>query len=364
MLTQKKTFRVPELKLQSGSVLRDVEVGYETHGTLNSDGSNAVLICHFFSGTSHCAGRYQETDPEPGYWDAIIGPGKAIDTDRYFVISSDVLSNVNAKAPHVVSTGPASLNPSTGRVYGSQFPIVTIGDFVRVQHLLVQSLGVHHLHMVAGPSMGALQSLEWSAQFPSFVSRVMPVIGAGLSFEPYQISQLQQWCDPILMDPAFQNGDYYGTGLEPLAGLTHSLKLITFTALHPEWARRLFERRWADERDPLHELGAGFAVDRALNETAATRARFCDANALLRIARANQLFSIEDRLSALRARFLFIPASSDLLMTPAMIDRSIARLRSLGLSVDTFTIEGTGGHLDGLNAIAQASDAIRKFVNS
>jgi homoserine O-acetyltransferase len=364
VLVEKKTFRLPELLLQSGVRLPDVQVGYETYGTLNAEGTNAVLICHFFSGTSHCAGRFHESDPEPGYWDAVIGPGKAIDTNRFFVVSSDVLSNVNTKIPHVVATGPSSIDPSTGRPYGSRFPVITIGDFVTVQKALVDSLGINHLHAVAGPSMGALQTLEWSVRYPNFMDRVMPVIAPGLSAEPYLISQLQQWCEPVLRDPNFQGGNYYGTGREPIEGLAQSFKLITFMAVHQEWALKLFGRRLAEDGDPAKDMNAHFAIDRYLDEVGRTRAQLTDANALLRIARANQLFSIEERKRNIRAKFLMIPSSSDLLMTPGMFKRGLQELLDLGVSVETFTLEGTGGHLDGLNSIGLASDAIRKFMEN
>ena len=166
------------------------------------------------------------------------------------------------------------------------------------------------------------------------------------------------------MDPDFQGGDYDGTGREPMAGLSQSFKLITFTAVHQEWALRLFGRRFADAGDPNTDMKASFAIDHYLNEVGRTRAITTDANAVLRIARANQLFSVEDRKKNIRAKFLMIPAASDLLMTRASLDRGVKELRELGLSVDVFVIEGTGGHLDGLNAIGQTSDAIRKFIES
>jgi homoserine O-acetyltransferase len=212
--------------------------------------------------------------------------------------------------------------------------------------------------------MGALQSLEWSARFPDFVDRVMPAIGPGLSAEPYLISQLQQWCHPILKDPNFQGGDYDDTGRAPLEGLAHAFKLITFTAVHQDWALRLFGRRLADGGDPKTDMKAGFAIDHYLDEAGRTRALATDANAVLRIARANQLFSIEDRKKNIRAKFLMIPAESDLLMTPASLERGVKALRDLGLSVDVFTLKGDGGHLDGINLIGQASDAIRRFIEA
>lgn len=364
MIVQKQAFRIPELMLQSGARLEDVHIGYETYGTLNSAGTNAILIAHYFSGTSHCAGRFHESDPEPGYWDAIIGPGKAIDTNKYFVISADSIANVNAKVPHVISTGPSSIDPQTGRPYGSKFPVVSVADFVVSQKRLCDSLGIKHLHAVAGPSMGAFQSFEWAARYPHFVDRVMPVIPAGLALEPYLISSVQSWCMPILLDPDFQGGDYYGTGREPLAGLTQCFKLMTLNALHQDWAQRLFQRRWADERDPAKDMNATFAVERALDDAAKLRAQSGDANAILRTARAVQLFNIQDRKHLLRQKFLLIPAASDLMMAPPYFDRGLAELKALGLPIEVFVLQGSGGHLDGVNSMGQADHVIRKFLDS
>jgi homoserine O-acetyltransferase/O-succinyltransferase len=160
-LVEKKTFTLPSYTTVVGNTtLKDVKIGWESYGTLNADKSNAILITHYFSGTSHAAGRYKADDPAPGYWDAIIGPGKPLDTDKYFILASDTLVNLNAKDPNVVTTGPASIEPGTNRPYGPRFPIVTIRDFVNVQKALVESLGITRLAAVAGASMGALQAYE------------------------------------------------------------------------------------------------------------------------------------------------------------------------------------------------------------
>ena len=176
---------------QSGRTLKNVKVGWESYGTLNADKSNAILICHFFSGNSHAAGKYAEAEKVAGYWDAIIGPGKAIDTTKYFVFSSDTLVNLNAGRSQRDDHGPASIDPDTGKPYGIQrerkgFPIVSIRDFIEVQKKLVDSLGIKKLHMVGGASMGGLQTYEWAAAYPDMVGRIMPVISsaeadAGLS---------------------------------------------------------------------------------------------------------------------------------------------------------------------------------------
>src|SRR5215510_9640730 len=142
LLTEKKFFTLPQYTTAGGKTIKQVRVGYETYGKLNAAGTNAIFVPHFFSGNSHAAGRYKADDKAAGYWDSVIGPGKAFDTDKYFVFSADTLVNVNTKDPNTVTTGPASVNPATGKPYGMSFPIVTIRDFVNVQKALADSLGV------------------------------------------------------------------------------------------------------------------------------------------------------------------------------------------------------------------------------
>src|SRR3954463_4538753 len=150
MLVEKKVFELPHFTTRGGELLRNVRIGWESYGTLNRDRSNAILVTHYFSATSHAAGRYAADDALPGYWDPIIGPGKAIDTDKFFVLSSDTLVNLNAGDPKVVTTGPASIDPDTGKRYGMGFPVVSIDDFVAIQKALVESFGIRRLRAIAG----------------------------------------------------------------------------------------------------------------------------------------------------------------------------------------------------------------------
>src|SRR5438477_11226474 len=166
LITEKKFFILPQYTTQGGKTIKNVRVGYETYGKLNSSGDNAIFIAHFFSGTSHAAGRYKADDKAAGYWDAIIGAGKAIDTDKYFVVSADTLVNLNVKSPAVGTTGPSTINPDTGKPYGSAFPVVSMRDFVRAHKALIDSLGVKKLKAVAGASGGAIQAMEWGAAYP------------------------------------------------------------------------------------------------------------------------------------------------------------------------------------------------------
>src|SRR5580765_2966018 len=180
LLTEKKFFTLPQYTTVGGKTIKNVRVGYETYGRLNAAGDNAIFVPHFFSGNSHAAGRYKADEKAAGYWDAIIGPGKAIDTDKYFVVSADSLVNLNVKSPMVGTSGPATTNPDTGKPYGSSFPVVSIADFVRVHKALLDSLGVKKLAAAAGASMGSLQAMQWAAEYPDYVERVIHVIGPGL----------------------------------------------------------------------------------------------------------------------------------------------------------------------------------------
>ena len=201
LITEKKFFTLPQYTTQGGKPIKNVRVGYETYGKLNAAGDNAIFVPHFFSGNSHAAGRYKADEKTAGYWDAIIGPGKAIDTDKYFVLSADSLVNLNVKSPMVGTSGPATINPDTGKPYGSTFPVVTIGDFVRVHKALLDSLGVKRLVAVAGASMGSLQAMQWAAEYPDFVQRVIHVIGPGLDIHPYVLELADVWAGPIKLDP-------------------------------------------------------------------------------------------------------------------------------------------------------------------
>src|SRR5215472_5652911 len=198
---EKKTFTLPSYTTVAGKAIKTVRVGYETYGTLNAAGDNAIFIPHFYSGTSHAAGKYKPTDAAPGYWDPIIGSGKPIDTDKYFVISADALTNLNTKDPNVTTTGPASINPDTGKPYGMSFPVVSYTDSVRVHKALVDSLGVKKLQAVAGASGGSIQAMIWAAQYPDFVERVIHVVGPGFDITPYILQMLDVWTLPIKMDP-------------------------------------------------------------------------------------------------------------------------------------------------------------------
>ncbi|MGQ0547691.1 MAG: E22 family MetX-like putative esterase [Betaproteobacteria bacterium] len=366
-IVKKEVFTMPGYTTVGGKAIRNVRVGYETYGRLNAARDNAVLVCHFFSGSSHAAGRYKADDKLPGYWDAIIGSGRAIDTDKYFVVSVDSLVNLSAKDPNVVTTGPASIDPDTGKPYGMSFPVVTIRDFVNVQEALLRSLGIGKLQAVAGASMGSMQSFVWAAAYPGKVERVIAVIPNDLEAGPYAIMALNAWAAPIRLDPRWNRGDYYGRP-EPDDGVTHALNAVAVTARHYGWADKTFGRKWAaPEKNPLHALDNAYVIEAAFTGGSAARAKLIDANHFLYMVKANQLYSLaegspEGSYRNIRARTLLVYAKSDLLLFPDYAHNAAAKLRARGTPVEMFAIDGDGGHLEGVTGIGKAAGAIKSFL--
>jgi homoserine O-acetyltransferase len=363
LITKKQVFELASFTTQSGRTLKGVKVGWESYGVLNGEKSNAILICHFYSGTSHAAGKYSEAEKVPGYWDAIIGPGKAIDTSKYFVLSSDTLINLNVGDANVTTTGPASLDPETGKPYGMNFPIVTIRDFVEVQKKLVDSLGIRRLVMVGGASMGGLQTYEWAAAYPDTVGKIMAVI-ASPEVDAGLIAWLDVWAEPIRLDPKWNNGDYYGKE-PPLAGLAQALTIVTLHAQTNEWATATFGAKWAKEGDdPLKGFEARYAVQAALENAGVARAKASDANSFLYLAKANQLFArgAAERIKAITAPALFIYSPKDQLFSTDSIVRAAEAIKGNGAPVEVVALEGNRGHLDGVLSIKQAEKAIASFL--
>jgi homoserine O-acetyltransferase len=363
LVVQKRAFEIPRFVTQNGQPVPAMRIGYQTAGTLNGAGDNAVLITHFFSGNSHAFGRLSPGGM-PGYWDAIIGPGKPIDTNRYFVIAADTPVNLNTRDPNTITTGPATINPETGRPWGLAFPVLTIRDFVETQRALLDSLGVRRLALVAGASMGALQAIEWAAAYPDMVQRVMPVIGTD-RVDGWIIGWLELWAAPIRLDPAWKGGAYAG-GPEPVAGLAEALKLVTLHARDHVWANTI-GTRFADGQDPRRSVTERFQMEKWLDDAATARARVSDANHFLYLVRANQLFlsgydTPEVALARSRARWLIVPSVTDRVF-PIEYNRRLAdTLRAQGRQVDVVDLEGPLGHLEGVVSMAKAGDAIRRLM--
>ncbi|OAI50743.1 homoserine acetyltransferase [Betaproteobacteria bacterium SCGC AG-212-J23] len=362
LLTEKKFFTLPQYTTAGGKTIKNVRVGYETYGKLNAAGDNAIFVPHFFSGNSHAAGRYKADEKAAGYWDAIIGSGKAIDTDKYFVVSADTLVNLNVKSPMVGTNGPATINPDTGKPYGSTFPVVSIRDFVRVHKALLDSLGVKRLQAAAGASMGSLQAMQWAAEYPGYVERVVHVIGPGLDIHPYTIEMTNAWAAPIKLDPNWKGGDYYG-GAEPNAGLAQALTLVSLTTLHFAWAEKVHGYKWAAEgKDPGEAMDNLFAIEDSLQKSGQARAGSSDAGHFVWLVKANQLYNLEKEQARIKAKVLFLPAKTDLVFPPELSKRWADKLRAQGNHVELYEIDGTSGHLDGIFSIGKVADQIKVFL--
>jgi len=347
----------------SGKKLPNVRIGYETYGTLNPDGSNAILVCHYFSGNARAAGPADDAHELPGWWEKIIGPGKALDTDRYFIVSSNTLANLNACDGYSVTTGPASENPETGKAWGMDFPIVTVEDFVRVQKRLLEHLGIERLVAVAGPSGGSVQAIQWSVEYPEMVPRVIAVISPGLYIHPYAAGMMELWARPIIADPAWNRGSY-DIANQPREGLAHALALVNLAALSYDVVGDFGYAPAEEGKDPAESLDHQFIADAMLDEIARGRAEKLDANSFLYMVRAFKLYDVRHRLHESRARYLFIPCETDMVFPPHLSATAVEDLQAAGLDAELSMLKASGGHLDGLAQIDRAETAIRQFLES
>jgi homoserine O-acetyltransferase/O-succinyltransferase len=366
LIVKKQAFEINNFQTQNQQTIAKVRVGWEAYGTLNADKSNVILITHYFSGTSHAAGKYQQDDAAPGYWDSIIGPGKAIDTNKFYVISSDTLVNANVKDPHVITTGPATINPATNKPYGLTFPVVTIRDFVEVQRALLDSLGINKLYAVIGPSMGSFQAIEWATIYPDRVQRLVPVIGTAF-IDAWTAVRLERWAQPIKQDPHFQQGDYYGKAQQPEAGLARSLAYIIQDASNPVGFNSRYTDPAADTAAHLDILAEPLAWQQLLAQ-AKLRAVNQDANHLLYLVRASQLWRAgmgdnwQQSIKKIKAKTLFLPATGDLLLPPAMAKLSAQQMQGASNPVALTEIPGQWGHLDGVLGMPAVAAELAAFL--
>ncbi len=368
MLVEKQVFTLDTFTTFGGKEIKNVKVGWEAYGTLSKNKDNVILITHYFSGSSHAAGKYTLQDSAPGYWDRIIGPSKAIDTNTFYVISVDTLANLNAFDKNVITTGPASINPDTGKPYGLGFPVVTIRDFVNVQKALLEHLGITKLHAVAGPSMGSMQAIDWASAYPNWVERMISVIGAGES-DAWTTAALEHWASPIKLDSHFNNGNYYHK-TPPSEGLAASLMLITQNALTPDF----FNQQGAvlgfhnTEQAPLDNISNDHSIVTWLRERAYARSQYMDANHLLYLVRACQLFvaghkhNLKEGLSTIKAKTLFISSESDLLLMPYLAENAHQQLDHMQNNSAYHTLKGSLGHLEGVTHISAQANAIKTFL--
>jgi len=371
------------VRLDCGRELHPVRIAYETYGTLSPARDNVVLVCHALSGDAHAAGVARVTPPSStrdgfaaedrdrassqglGWWDGMIGAGKAFDTDRYFVVSTNLLGGCGG------TTGPSSIDPSTGRPYASDFPVITVADMVRAQHAFLHALGIERLAAVAGGSLGGMQAFEWAILYPAQVDAIV-AIASTHALQPQGLAWNAIARNAITADPAWQGGRYYGTGRKPDAGMgvarmVGHVTYLSAKALGDKFARRL---QFADDvRYTLTE--PEFEIENYLRRQADSFVSRFDANTYLYTSRALTYFDLArqygggrltEALRPVSARTLLIAFTSDWLYPPSGSEDVARALEELGKDVELQVIDAPYGHDCFLLEEARQTPMIRAFL--
>jgi len=339
------TFARPpdEMELECGRKLGPVTLAYETYGRLAPERDNAVLILHALSGDAHAAGWHSPDDRKPGWWDLYIGPGKAIDTTRYFVVCSNIIGGCKG------STGPSSIDPATGKPYGLSFPMVTIGDMVRAQRRLADHLGIGRWLSMTGGSMGGFQVLEWAVRYPERVASAIPVAtSARLGAQAIAFDEVGR--QAIMADPDWRGGEYYG-GPAPTAGLAIARMIAHITYLSDEQMHAKFGRRLQDQGRLAYDFRTEFQVESYLKYQGDAFVRRFDANSYLYISKATDYFDLPERYGSLvrafenvEAEFLVISISSDWLFPTPESKQIVQALKANGLATTFVELDSPYGH--------------------
>ncbi len=348
------------LTLESGKKLEQVTIAYETYGKINPQKSNAILVLHAFSGSAHAAGFHQN-DKHPGWWDNMIGPRKTFDTEKYFVICSNVIAGCNG------STGPSSVNPKTSKPYATDFPLVTMKDMVDAQRCLVDHLGVKKLFTVVGGSMGGMQVLQWMVSYPEKILSAIP-IATTLKHSPQQIAFNEVGRQAVMADPNWKDGKYYGSSY-PSRGLAVARMVGHITYMSDISMAKKFGRRLKDSEKQF-KFGTDFEVEGYLQYRGDSFVKRFDANSYLYITKAMDYFNLvngkklSEIFSGLKAKVLVLAFKSDWLY-PAYQSREIVKACKLaGVDTTYCEIESTYGHDAFLLEVKEETNLITHFLRT
>lgn len=355
MTTEKHRFATDRLDLEVGESISAV-VGYETYGRLNPQRDNAVLLCHPLAETSHAA-SLEPSEGEPrGWWEPLIGAGKAFDTDRFFIIAADSLCNVNLSSPNVITTGPGSIDPETGRPFGRAFPQITVRDNVRLQRQLIESLGIQQLACVAGPSTGGFHALEWAVTYPKMVRQVIAVASSHVASPLFSLAVCQAALDAIEANPT--------------EGVVQATRLLLALSCSNDWLDAIWGRRTAlSSPHPWAARDGRYAFQAELAAEAERLARGFDPEhfaytvrmALLHnIAHGNR--DLEVAVQKIRAELLLIPVSSDVLFPPALSKEFARLVQDYGGSAKVWELESSSGHQAALLEAHRLTEPITAFL--
>jgi homoserine O-acetyltransferase len=367
-LVEKKRFVFAEppgkMILESGAGLGPVTVAYETCGELNREKSNAILVCHALSGDAHVAGYHSEKDQKPGWWDIMVGPGKGIDTNKYFVVCSNILGSCMG------TTGPCSYNPGTLVPFGLDFPVVTIGDMVEAQKALLDHLGIKRVLSVIGGSVGGMQVLEWSVRFPDRVLSAVP-LATTTRHSALAIAFNEVARQAIMADPNWKGGNYYA-GPKPDMGLAVARMIGHITYLSEESMRLKFGRRLQDKSDFSFNFDADFQVESYLRYQGSKFVERFDANCFLYITKAADYFdlgkqhgggSTVEAFSKARAKFLVVSFTSDWLYPTHKSKAMVKAMKKSGRDVSFCEIEAEWGHDAFLLPSERLTGMLRGFLD-
>ena len=362
MIVEAQCARFDSIALEGGATLAPVEVAYETYGHLSADRSNAILITHAFTGDAHAAGISHESG-KPGWWDNMIGPGKAFDTDRYFIICSNVLGGCQG------TTGPGSVNPVTGRPYALTFPVITIRDMVRLQKMLIDLLGIGKLLCVAGGSMGGMQALEWAVSYPDVVRCVIP-IATTWRHSAQQIAFNEVGRQAIMADPDWSEGEYYDKK-PPARGLSVARMVGHITYMSDESMREKFGRKLREKEKFGFDFGIDFEVESYLRYRGNQFVGRFDANSYLYITKAEDYFDLTNGTGRLHeafqkvdTRFLVISFTSDWLYPSYQSQEIVRVLRRINGDVAYCDLQSNYGHDAFLVDVAEQTEIVRGFLES
>jgi homoserine O-acetyltransferase len=318
----KHTWTTRDFRLESGELLPELTLAYERYGTLAADGRNAILVTHGFTSSQHAAGKHSPADEAAGWWDGLIGPGKAIDTNRYFVVASNMLGSSYG------STAPASINPKTGRRYGPDFPDITLRDIVGAQKAMLDALGVKHLVAVAGPSFGGYQAFQWAVTYPDAMRGVVAVVTAPRgSGGQAAVDTLHR---RMASNPAWNGGWYYER-----PGMVETMTALRVETLQRYGTSEVLARTIADPA----------ARDAELRRQAAAWARDFDPNSLVTLRKASVRFDAEPELAKIRARVLYVLSRTDKLFPPSIAPGVMDKLARAGVQASYFEIDSELGHV-------------------
>jgi homoserine O-acetyltransferase/O-succinyltransferase len=342
------TWTFDGMPLQLGGSLGPITLSYETWGTLNSTADNAILLTHALTGNAHAYDPERPDDPRAAWWNPLIGPGRCFDTERYFIICSNVLGGCYG------STGPTSIDPTTGHPYGLRFPLVTIGDMVNAQRCLLEHLGVRELAMVAGGSVGGQQALEWAVRYPELVRKVVVVAAtAALTAQGVAFSEVGR--QAIMADPRWQGGNYLpDQGPEAGLAIARMLAMITYQSeecMEARFARRPAQRYGAIAPSGYSAFGGIFDVESYLYHQGKALVRRFDANSYLYLSRAMDLFdvslgypSLEAALQRIKSQALFVGIRSDFLFPAAHVRQLAEQVSQVGGNATYVELDSPHGH--------------------